>query len=167
MLFVPHICCLSLSLLVFLSLPCPPPHSFVSELELERSRLSSTLGLDPAEPQLTFSTARGYHLSLPTAALLSLPPQHREIFIQAAHRGRRTFCTTEHFLSLDARQAEAFSEIAMMAGRAVEDVLEAVRERQTQGTASARRPAKSSKALRSAGIYHAGQPTEEAEPTSG
>ena len=122
------------------SLPFPCPALFVSELELERSRLSSALGLDPSEPQLTFSTARGYHLSLATAALLSLPPQHREIFIQAAHRGRRTFCTTEHFLSLDARQAEAFSEIAMMAGRAVEDVLGAVRERQAQGTASAQSP---------------------------
>ena len=128
------------------SLPFPCPALFVSELELERSRLSATLGLDPSEPQLTFSTARGYHLSLATAALLSLPPQHREIFIQAAHRGRRTFCTTEHFLSLDARQAEAFSEIAMMAGRAVEDVLGAVRERQAQGTASARRSARRSKA---------------------
>ena len=109
-----------------------------AELELERDRLSSTLGLEPGDLQLIFSTARGYHLSLPTAALQSLPSQHREMFIQPAHRGRRTFCTTEHFLSLDARQAEAFSEIAMMAGRAVEDVLAAVRERQAHGQHSER-----------------------------
>lgn len=110
---------------------------FCSEIERERDRLSETLELDAGELQLAYTVARGYHLSLPLARLQSLDPRLRRMFIQQQIKGRRVFCTTEVFISLDSRQSEAYAEIALMAGRVIEEILDRIRQRQRSAKWSA------------------------------
>jgi len=102
----------------------------IDEIEHERDRLQQDFHFGENDVQLVYTAARGYHLSIPTVVLDALLPRDQSMFIQRYQKGKKTLCTTETFISLDTRQKEAYQEITLMAGRAIEEVLTEIRSRQ-------------------------------------
>lgn len=83
---------------------------------------------------LVVNSSRGYHLSISTLKFQSIPMQHQREFVQVSEKGGRTFCSTERIISLDTRQELAYHEIVLMAGRVIEEILEEIRERQSNNS---------------------------------
>ncbi len=101
-----------------------------AELEKERANMTTALNLGKGDVNLEYNGSRGYHLSLPTSTFQTLPRQDQQMFQLIQQRGKRTHCTTEQILSLDARQSEAYAEITMLTGQHLETLLDELRLRQ-------------------------------------
>ena len=90
-----------------------------SELNEERARLASQLGLLLGDIELLYTNARGFHLSISAPRLDALDPALTAQFIQRYNKGKRVLCTTEQIISLDQRQAEAYTEICELSAKSV------------------------------------------------
>jgi DNA mismatch repair ATPase MutS len=98
-------------------------HLRTLDMESERERIITFFDWNSGDLSISFTVSRGYHLSISRDKLNRLSREYQNVFIQKTYRGKRVFCTTELFLSLNSKQSNLFQDLIFMSGRLIESLM--------------------------------------------